>query len=636
MNHRQLNAEVWPLVHKEKLVEAARLVNDACNLGIVIESGADNRALVVLNNWLHYLLNTDMREAARLLWTPTQFSMRPESSQQIWKLFDESTMGLLMGAASMSKSFTMGVRLFLEWLRDPQWTSVSLVGPNEEHLERNLFSHIVNLHKNAKLPLPGAIGERWIGFDRKEQTGAIQGVIIPVGRVKKAGRLQGGKRKPRPEAHPIFGSLSRMFVFIDEIENVPAGIWHDIDNILSNVDEDGAGGASAGFKLFGAYNPTNRGDEVAVRAEPPNGWETFDIEKDYRWKSKRGWDVLRLDGEKSENVIAGKIVIPGIQTRAGLEIIARNRGGKASAGYYTMGRGAYPPQGIVLAIIPPGLLARMRGEFIWVDTPRAVGGADLSLEGAAGCVFTHGLLGLASGVKFMPSLLFPQGNTVMFKNSLGKQEPRMGLLAVQQFCLPKGDTMAMATGLIDLCKKTGVRPNLFCCDRTGVGSGVADMMKTLWSAAIIDINYSESATQTKVMTEDSKTCYEQYDRICSELWFAFRLWGEFGYLMLAPGFDLTNVSQQVTQRLYRSQNGKSKVESKKDYKARGFPSPDEADSLTVFVHAGRIGGGVTPSMQGGAALSDPADDEWWGSYNGNARIDPSNRSDTLPEEQPIL
>jgi hypothetical protein len=77
--------------------------------------------------------------------------------------------------------------------------------------------------------------------------------------------------------------------------------------------------------------------------------------------------------------------------------------------------------------------------------------------------------------------------------------------------------------------------------------------------------------------------------------------------------------------------GKSKVESKKDYKSRGFESPNEADSLTLLVHAARKGSGLVLSMRGDT-VTDPndPDDDWPtpGMRNG-VMIDESNRSDWL-------
>ena len=216
------SADVARLVHSEKMQEAGQLVADGCKMSLNVgDSPAEY--LVPLQLYLNYLLNNDgMVQAAQLLWTPTQFNPGPQYTKQVWELFDETSNGLIMGAASCSKSFGLGVRLFLEWIRDPDYTTVRLIGPSEDHLETNLFSHLVGLHDSASLPMPGEVGSLFIGRNRRNLVGSIKGLVIPVGRVKKAGRLQGTKRKPRPQPHPDFGSLSRLFIFVDEGENCRA------------------------------------------------------------------------------------------------------------------------------------------------------------------------------------------------------------------------------------------------------------------------------------------------------------------------------------------------------------------------------------------------------------------------------
>lgn len=631
---KEVAARVAALVHSDKLRDAASLVNDVCKLGLKITSDDPRHVMPVLQNYLHYLLNSGgMEEAAQLLWTPTQFSPEPQSVKDIWKIFDEASNGLIMGAASMSKSYSFGVRLMLEWIRDPEWTAVRVVGPSEAHLEQNLFSHLVGLHRDAKLPMPGEVGDLYIGMDRRNQVSAIRGVVIPIGSNKKSGRLQGTKRKPRPKPHPIFGPLSRLFVFIDELENVPQGLWKDIDNILSQVEDEGAGKQT--FKLFGAYNPNDQSNELAKRAEPQFGWENFDVDQHFRWKSIRGWEVLRLDGEKCENVVQGTTVYPGLQTRAGLEKIAQNGGGRQSAGYYTQGRGAYPPQGVELTVIPPGMFSKWRGEFIWHEEPIKVGALDTALEGGAAASYTLGSWGRASGKKLPPSLEHPNGLTVMFKDKMGQVTPRWGLQADQQFILPKGDTIVMKNEVIRINRHSGVRPEFFTIDRTGNGSGVSDLIKYEWSSAINEINFSQSPSEGKIMLEDSKLCSEDYDRMASELWFALRAFGEFGYLLIHPSIDLTKLTQQVTQRRFRGAGTKRRVESKKDYVSRGFPSPDEADSLTLFVMSARRGAQVTLSMRGIDVEANDVFDDWWElgrDIKNGVYIDPSNQSDYLALE----
>lgn len=629
---KQVARYVADRVHKEKLVEAAQAVSEFCKLGLKINDDDPRHVMPVLQTFLHYLLDFGgTEEAAQILWTPNQFTAEPQSVKDIWDLFDTSNMGLIMGAASMSKSYSMGVRLMLEWIRDPEWTTIKVVGPSEDHLEQNLFSHLISLHTSATLPMPGTTGDLFIGLDRRNQLSAIRGIVIPIGQKKKSGRLQGTKRKPRPKPHPKFGSLSRLFIFIDEFENVPQGIWKDIDNVVGQAEAEGD--SKSTFKIFGAYNPTDQSSLVGQHAKPVFGWENFDVDTHFRWKSERGWDVLRLDGERCENVVQDRIIFPGMQTRFGLETTARNSGGRQSAGYFTMGRGAYPPQGVELTIIPPGMIPKCRGEFIWYDDPSPVGACDLALDGGANTSYTLGLLGMATGMKLPPSLEHPKGVTVMFKDRMGSIIPRWALQANDQFILPKGETVAMKESVISVTKKAGVKPELFACDRTGHGRGVADLIRYEWSSAIHDVNYSDGCSETKIMLEDAKNCVDEFYRMDTELWFALRAWMEFGYFLFHPSFDLTNVSPQLTNRKFRSMGTKKKTESKKDYMSRGFTSPDEADSVTLLVHAARRGRSLVLSIRGEQteSVDDVADGNWYreADMRGGAYVDPTNRSEHL-------
>lgn len=620
-------AQVAALVHADKKQDAALMVAEQCKIKLKL-APEDNPAkyLPVLQNWLHWLLNNGgTPEAAQLLWTPNQFTPEPQYTKDLWRLYEEAPLGLIMGAGSCSKSFGIGVRLYLEYLRDPEYTSVKVIGPSQDHLEANLFSAIVGLHTQASLPTPGTVGELFIGLDRRNQLGSIKGVVIPVGQVKKAGRLQGGKRKPRPKPHPIFGPLSRLFIFCDEVENIPGGIWSDIDNVLTQVESEGG----QGFKIFCAWNPRDLAHEVAKRAEPPFGWDKVNADEHFRWKSRRGWDVLRLDGERSENVLQNKIVFPGLQTRAGLEAIAKNAGGRDSAGYATMGRGMYPAQGVMVSVIPPGMLPKWRGEYIWYNEPAPIASCDLALEGGAAASYTLGRWGKVSGIKFPPDLTNPKGRIEMFKDKMGRVQPRYGAQADQQFVVPKGDSVEMARRIIEINKKAGVKPEFFCCDRTGHGAGIADIIRNDWGAGIHDVNYSQGASESKLMIEDSKTCNEEYDRLSSELWYATRAYGEHGYLLISPALDASELSQQLTNRRVKTSGEKAKVESKKDYMARGFTSPDQADSMTLFVHAARKGSGIVLSRVGDS-VSEPGDDgDDWYEGRASSRIDPSNRTDYL-------
>lgn len=584
------------------------------------------QATTFLDLLLHWLLNNNgHEEAAQLLWSPTMFTPEPKAARDVWEALDNHQFGLFMGAASMSKSYSVGVKLLLEWIRDPEFTTVKLIGPSENHLEDNLFSHLVTLHRASTIPLPGEIGKLFIGLDPRSRKGSISGVVIPIGK-KSSGRLQGGKRINRTKPHPIFGPTSRMFIFLDEVSNIPIGIWRDIDNVMSNKQTAN----DSGLKIFGAFNPTGSpGDDVGVRCEPTFGWQEFDMDVHFKWKSKRGWTVVRLDAAHSENVVQQKLIYPGLQSYEGYKQIIESSGGTNSPGYFAMCRACYPPMGTVLSLISQGMINTIKAQPVWYAKPRNVGGADLALEGGDSAQLAHGEWGMATALKYPPSLKHPNGHTVQFLDENKRPRPRYVLYLKQIFPLPKAETVGMTMEIIRMCRLLGISPEWLCVDRTGNGAGVHDLLKHEWSEAVVGVNYSDSASETKIMEEDTGTAKELYDRAQTELWFALRKFIEFDYLKIDGAVDTDKLFQQITTRLYRATGKKSKVEAKADWKSRNQgKSPDEADSVTLLVSAVRGASGVILGMDADSTDHGEEEEDGWGDYD-KPRISVENRFDDL-------
>lgn len=605
-------------LHAGQVIDAARIVLKI--QGSSKDPRNNKSAFEPLVAFLHFCLDQDYyEEAARLLWTPTMFTPEPRCSQISWEEIRSNAAVLLQGASSMSKTYGAGVYFFLDWLRDPEFTTVKVLGPSEDHLQNNLFSHLVNLHRSSSIPLPGHVGDLFIGLDLRNRRSAITGVIVPLGR-RAAGRLQGTKRFPRPTPHPRFGPLSRARILLDEFEQIPVGIHADLDNVVSNVE------GTEGLKIVGAYNPQKVGEKVYQIAEPPKGWGAFDIDKDEVWTSRRGWRVVRLDGEKSENAVAGKVVFPGLQTKEGLERLATMSGGTTSAGYYTFGRGAYPPQGTSLSVIPSSHLTTSRARFIWMGVPTAIGAVDSALEGDDSAYFAHGQYGYATGIDYPPSIEFPAGHKVMFKDDRDIVVPRFALQVSQLFPLPRGNTVAAANDIKRIAHTIGILPGNLLLDRTGNGAGVHDVLKEIWAGEVRGLNYSESATHMKILAEDSTYADDNYDRVYSELWFATRRWLEFGVIKLLPDVPTEGLFHQFTTRLYLLAGGKSRVEPKRDWKQRNEgKSPNEADAVTLLVHCCRLVSGETPGM-GVKRQVLPREVEM---STLETRVDPTNRLDGL-------
>lgn len=630
-----LTEQVTELLTAEKPFDAARLVGKFLNDSRVaagekpmdVPCDTKPQAYTLLGILLQWLLDNDgFEEAALLLWGPTQFDPRPDSTRRVWRAFENHNNILLMGAGSMSKSFSMAIKLFLEWIRDPEHTTVKVLGPSEQHLEDNLFSHLVRLHKSSRIPLPGTVGKLFIGLDSRARKSSIIGVVIPLGK-KAAGRLQGNKRDRRAKPHPKFGNMTRLFIFLDEIANIPGGIWRDIENLLSNTNGDG-------LKIVGAFNPTDQNDAVGQRCEPTFGWPSFDADEHFEWKSTRGWFVVRLDAKYCENVVAKQVLYDGLQTYEGYNLIIQSSGGLDSPGYWAMARGCFPPMGTVMSIIAPGLLDKWKAEPIWYDRPRPCAGVDLALEGGDSAQFAKGLFGQASGVKLPPTVSKPEGETIHFKDARGRLRPRYILFLEAIFPLPKAETVAMTDEVMRVGRAAMIEPEWCCVDRTGNGAGVHDLLKHNWGGGGCQgVNFSESAVEAKIMVEDSGTAYELYDRIQSELWFAVRKFIEFGYFYCSPALDTTELVPQLTGRLFRMSGKKSKVESKPDYKSRnGNKSPDKADGVSLLLNGVRRTSGFIPGMApDNSSEPDLGDEDDYRGRSGDL-TDVTNRFDDLDND----
>lgn len=477
-------------------------------------------------------------------------------------------------------SFSCGVWLYLDWLRDPENTNVKVVGPSEDHLEKNLFSHLVNLHQTAAVPSPGKCVRLGITLDQHKRDAGIYGVVVPIGK-KAPAKLQGIKVKPRPVPHPRLGNMTRLRIMLEEAEDIPVGIWEDVSNILSNTN------GVEQFKIFAAFNPKDQNGACGVRCEPDGGWGKFDLDSSFRWTSVRGWDVVRLDGYQVENVKQGKIIFPGLQTKGGLERIVQNAGGVNTRGYYTFARGAFPVDGASLVIIPQALLNDIQGEYLFVSS-QPVAGVDIALEGDDNAVMTVGRYGSASGWRARPSKDFPEGQIFHFIQPDGRHIRKDVIQIDQQFKLPKAETLAMARAIRDVCENAGVDPEWCCVDRTVNGAGVHDYLKATWGP-VKGVNPSFSASEIKILQEDTETPNDLYERLVTELWYAARKFIEHSYVKISPTVPTERLFHELTTRQFNtSARGKIKVEAKTDYKSRGHKSPDFADSLTLLIHGVRL------------------------------------------------
>lgn len=107
-------------------------------------------------------------------------------------------------------------------------------------------------------------------------------------------------------------------------------------------------------------------------------------------------------------------------------------------------------------------------------------------------------------------------------------------------------------------------------DDTGVGGGLTDIMEDR-GYNIAPINFQDKANNP-----------DKYPNMISEMWFEV---ARFIHEIACPEDD--RLRKELVNRKYLPEldkKGRRVVESKKDYKGRGFPSPDKADAFLLCFH----------------------------------------------------
>jgi hypothetical protein len=411
-------------------VEAAQFILELQGRKVSLKP---DQGKVLLSSLFHSFLDNDLySNAALLAWGNRKFNPEPQEVQRIWIALQRYNKNLLMGAASMGKSFNTVIYYLLDWVRDPEYTNFKIISTSETHAQANAWSTILDFHRSSVIPLPGDPKSDIITIRQNDKQAAIAIVAIPPGEDSKA-RLQGFHPLPRRVPHPKFGGLTRVGAYIDEAEKVAPGLWEGIDNLTASETEQGS------VKICASTNPVDVSSAFAQRAEPIEGWQSHDPDVDFEWTSKQGWHVIRLDAAQSENVKQKKDIYQGLQTYGGFQNLERL--GRSNPRYWTFGRGTYPISSVEYGIVPPGFLRDAKKVYAFSEMPHNTASLDPAFaEGGDEAILTTGRYGIANG--FIEGSIFTP------------IQPRPVLQVEQQFPIKKGNTLTMAADIIDILTKT--------------------------------------------------------------------------------------------------------------------------------------------------------------------------------------
>jgi hypothetical protein len=329
------------------------------------------------------------------------------------------------------------------------------------------------------------------------------------------------------------------------------------------------------FEFKGLSNPASRFDAFGDWSTPKDGWESITPEVDDEWTTKWGGKYIRLDGERSPNILAGETVYPFLPTIEKVEEDKLLLGEKSRA-YMRMVRAVF---------------------FDSDETEGIYGESEIMKAGAMKTVEFKGQTTLIAGID--PAFTNGGDRTIMYTARVGYDT--VGQYGIQfEDCIHLNDdatnkaiprTYQIVHQIRDKCKALGIKPEDVAVDSTGAGSPFCDVLAGEWSDQFLRVQFGGKASDKRVSMNSRLTGEELYMNRVSELWFVGK---EFLRTNQMHGLS-TDLAKEMCSRRYdmvKSGTLRVKVESKVELKQRAGQSPDMADAAFIALDLARARHGL--------------------------------------------
>ena len=471
------------------------------------------------------------------------------------------------GGSSLSKTFAATIYSGMDWLADPDHTAVRLAGVNDTNLKAFLFNGLRRFLENSVIDFGLHYANLYIGKTPDNREGSISGVTFPQDS-KETGRFKGFHPVPRMGgAHLRFGTRTRIRLLLDEASNMPDGVYQDLSSMMSSIDD------VEHVKVTLCFNPHDDGHWTGKACAPKNGIHSIDPENDHKWISAEGFHVTRLDGKYCENVIAKKTVIPSMMSYDFYKKLEAQ--GVESPRYWIYARGMWPPKGSYTNVIPRYLLDNRKVTPLFVGPVTNCGFCDLAILQDR-IILISARWGRATGY------IDSDGKRIMFDATNPNPNLRRDkeLLWMEQcFELRPNlqDVAAVAEAIMSSCKALQISPDWLAVDSTGSGIGPYHHLRNFFGN-VLGIGWGESASDVKILSDDTKLPSEVYADCSTEMWYATKSWLEYDIIFFSPEFNTDPCFDELSKRriplMDRNKQGKLRVEPKAKYKAREGRSPD--------------------------------------------------------------
>jgi phage terminase large subunit len=382
---------------------------------------------------------------------------------------------------------------------------VVMTSSSNRQVREVLWREILDLYKRRKreLPCPAERPDPGLRFDDNRQ-------II-------------GFSTDEPEKMAGV-SGSRLLFILDEASGIPESLFEAIE-----------GNRAGGAKLVMFSNPTQTSGTF---------FESFH-QKAHLWKT------IHIDSRESPNVVAGRIVIPGLAFAEWVEEKLEDWGEES-----------------------PIFQVRVAGNFPTQSDNAVIGLADVTSAGDRWDDLHAAWLAAPPPVAELDRLEIGV-DVARFGDDETVVQPRRGALAFAPIAMQSQDSIQIAGRIVAYLKdhwtsEEPTFPRVKVDSGGGYGGGVVDQLRTHDWIEVVEVNSSCAPSDP-----------EEYINLRSELWFGGREWlraggaiprdGKLVADLVAPTYSLDGKDRRV-------------VEPKKEIKKRLKRSPDRADALLLSIY----------------------------------------------------
>ena len=489
----------------------------------------------------------------KFVWHPWAEAMLEEACEM---MSQPKSFLSIAGAASTGKSDFGALWAIVNFLCLPSKTMVLVTSTSLKDSRKRIWGAIRDYWQAIPGRAPGKLVDS-VGLIRydmgsKDTTGSDRSGISLIAAEKSKDKEAYGKL--------IGFKAPRVLLIADELPELGESV---VGAAYSNL------AINPWFQMVGLGNPASYYDAFGVFSKPKAGWSSINSESQ-SWETERG-KCLRLDGEKSPNVTAGKTIYPWLITS---EFLAQQREslGENSNAYWRMVRGFWSPTGMADGIYSEADIIKFQADqpAVWLKPPIKVAAFDPAFtNGGDRSALYFGSFG--ENINGVKTLCF---DSVEFLNEdvTDVGTPR-AFQIVRQFK--------------ELCVCRGVPPENAAFDASGAGKPFGDVVAREWSPRVNRIDFAGAASTLPASVSDPTPCNERYYNRVSEIWFGAKELMRTGQI---KGIS-TSLARELCARTYETQKGSSmrlKAEPKPDMKMRIGKSPDEADAALMLVALCRV------------------------------------------------